>query len=235
MVIMQILYTAHCFKGFRGIMMNVIELNKEIEAAAYRTTKRKFENDIDEYIKHMKPLYMTQLFKVALRFEKHEIHSPTVFRKNIAALLKERVKGELLEIGCGVGINILAFGNGVGIDIDEHSIKIAKETAEKLSIDVNFLVGDASKSTFNMKFDTILLSLILHDLTSEQQMKILKNTLNSLNREGKVIIVDHIETISEIERKSASIGLKQIDEIIIGKRIERNIIKTAAFTEWVKT
>ena len=214
--------------------MNVIELNKEIEAAAYRTTKRKFENDIDEYIKHMKPLYMTQLFKIALRFKKNEILSPTKLRKNIVALLKERVKGELLEIGCGVGINVLAFGKGVGIDIDENSIRIAKETAEKLSIDVNFLVGDASKSAFNTKYGTILLSLILHDLTSEQQMRLLRNVFNYLNKGGKVIIVDHIETISEIERKSASIGLKQIDEIIIGKRIERNIIKTAAFTEWVK-
>jgi len=214
--------------------MNVIELNKEIEAAAYRTTKRKFENDIDEYIEHMKPLYMTQLFKVALRFKKNEILSPTKLRENIVELLRQRVKGELLEIGCGVGINILAFGNGVGIDIDEHSIKIAKETAEKLSIGVNFLVGDASKSTFNMKFDTILLSLILHDLTSEQQMRILRNVFNCLNRGGKVVIIDHIETISEIERKSESIGLKKIDKVMIGKRIERGSIKSAAFTEWVK-
>ena len=214
--------------------MNVIELNKEIEAAAYRATKRKFENDIDEYIKHMKPLYMTQLFKVALRFKKNEILSPTKLRKNIVALLKERVKGELLEIGCGVGINILAFGKGVGIDIDEDSIKIAKETAEKLSIDVNFLVGDASKSTFNTKYDTILLSLILHDLTNEQQMRILRNVFNCLNRGGKVIIIDHIETISEIERKSESIGLKKIDKVMIGERIERGSIKSAAFTEWVK-
>ena len=215
--------------------MNVIELNKEIEAAAYRIAKKNFENDMDEYIEYMKPLYMMQLFKMALHFEKHEIRSPVDLRKNIIALLKERVKGELLEIGCGVGINILAFGKGVGIDIDERSIKIAKETAEKLSISANFLVGDAVKLAFNKKFDTVLFSLLLHDLKEEQRMKILKNTLNSLDKGGKVIIVDHIETISEIERKSGSIGLKQIDEIIIGKRIERNSIKTAAFTEWVKT
>jgi SAM-dependent methyltransferase len=215
-------------------MMNVIELNKEIEAAAYRISKKKFKNDMDEYVDYMKPLYMMQLFKMALHFEKHEIHSPVDLRKNIIALLKERVKGELLEIGCGVGINILAFGKGVGIDIDEGSIKIAKETAEKLSISANFLVGDAVKLAFNKKFDTVLISLLLHDLKDEQQMKILRNTLNYLNKGGKIIIVDHIETISEIERKSGSIGLKQIDEIIIGKRIERNSIKTAAFTEWVK-
>ena len=214
--------------------MNVIELNKEIEAAAYSIAKKKFENDMDEYVEYMKPLYLMQLFKMALHFEKHEIHSPVDLRKNIIALLKERVKGELLEIGCGVGINILAFGKGVGIDIDEGSIKIAKETAEKLSISANFLVGDAVKLAFNKKFDTVLISLLLHDLKGEQQMKILRTTLNYLNKGGKVIIVDHIETISEIEKKSGSIGLKQIDEIIIGKRIERNSIKTAAFTEWVK-
>jgi ubiquinone/menaquinone biosynthesis C-methylase UbiE len=216
-------------------MMNIIELNKEIEAAAYRIAKKKFENDMDEYVDYMKPIYLTQLFKMALHFEENEILSPANLRENIVALLKERVKGELLEIGCGVGINVLAFGKGVGIDIDEASIKIAKETAEKLSISANFLVGDAVKLAFNKKFDTVLISLLLHDLKEEQQMKILRNTLNYLNKGGKVIIVDHIETISEIERKSGSIGLKQIDEIIIGKRIERNSIKTAAFTEWVKT
>ena len=214
--------------------MNVIELNKEIEAAAYRIAKKKFENDMDEYVDYMKPLYMTQLFKMALHFEENEILSPANLRKNITALLKERVKGELLEIGCGVGINILAFGKGVGIDIDERSIKIAKETAEKLGISANFLVGDAVKLAFNKKFDTVLLSLLLHDLKGEQQMKILGNVINWLNKGGKVIIVDHIETVSEIKKKSGSIGLKQIDEIIIGKRIERNSIKTAAFTEWVK-
>ncbi len=214
--------------------MNIMELNKEIEAAAYRIAKRKFMDNIDEYIESMKPFYMTHLLKMALRFEENEILSPANLRKNIIALLEERVKGELLEIGCGIGINILAFGTGVGIDIDEGSIKIAKETAEKLSISANFLVGDAVKLAFNKKFDTVLISLLLHDLKEEQQMKILGNVINWLNKGGKVIIVDHIETISEIERKSGSIGLKKIDEIIIGKRIERNSIKTAAFTEWVK-
>jgi len=214
--------------------MKLMELNKEIEAAAYRIAKQKFKNDIDEYIEHIKPLYMTRLMKMALRFEENEILSPANLRKNIVALLKERVKGELLEIGCGVGINILAFGKGVGIDIDEDSIKIAKETAEKLSIDVDFLVGDAVKLTFDKEFDTVLISLLLHDLKSDGRMKILRNTLNCLNRGGKVIIVDHIETISEIE-KSGSIGLKKIDKVMIGKRIERSSIKTVAFTEWVKT
>ena len=72
----------------------------------------------------------------------------------------KKVKGKVLEIGCGSGIvSLTCAKNGcevLGVDINREAVKCAKENAKKNCLDAKFVYSDLFSKVGKQKFDWIL-------------------------------------------------------------------------------
>lgn len=100
--------------------------------------------------------------------------------------------GSIVDLGCGEGIftNFLAVSSPnrkiLGIELDKSRIK----KADKGLPNVEFKQGDATKESFP-KADNIILFHLLHHLRIfADQEKVIWNCLKSLDKNGKLIIVE---------------------------------------------
>jgi len=91
------------------------------------------------------------------------------------------VNGKVLEIGCGLGENIMAHPNTTGIDISEFIVSEARKRG------VNALVMDAKNLKFkNKEFSGIIMSHMLEHF--ENPAIILKNVHKLLKKNGRLVI-----------------------------------------------
>lgn len=103
-------------------------------------------------------------------------------------------KVQILDIGCGTGRHSIELAKRgyqvVGVDLSESQIKRAKEKAKAQNIQIDFLIQDARKLTFNQQFDlAIMLCEGAFPLmeTDEMNFEILQNATRSLKNNGKFI------------------------------------------------
>ncbi len=111
-------------------------------------------------------------------------------------LAELRVKPcKTIDLGCGAGnYAIYLAGRGfdvTGIDISPAAIKIAKESAKKKRVKVNFVVADVLgdmkevAGTFDFAYDWEM----LHHLFPDKREKYVKNVHRLLNPGGKYLSV----------------------------------------------
>lgn len=100
--------------------------------------------------------------------------------------------GTILDLGCGEGLlsNYLAISSPnrkiIGIELASERLERAKKGIKNTS----FKVGDIVKVSYPV-VDTVVLFHVLHHLPSKDvQEEILKKAKNSLEKNGKLIIVE---------------------------------------------
>lgn len=100
--------------------------------------------------------------------------------------------GKIIDLGCGEGIlaNYLGISSRerriLGIEIDGDRLK----DANRGLCNIEFKKGNVLKAKFP-KADVILMVHLLHHLSSkEDQLKLLKKTKNCLTNGGKLVIVE---------------------------------------------
>src|ERR1700730_6085107 len=85
--------------------------------------------------------------------------------------LKRLQPGFTLDIGCGLGRNLLHLnGNGVGIDHNQHAVEIARSRGLQA-----FTIEAFQTSSFNQSasFDSILMSHVAEHLMEGEVVKLL--------------------------------------------------------------
>ena len=95
--------------------------------------------------------------------------------------------GFTLDIGCGVGRNLINLkGNGVGIDHNPHSVKIARSRGL-----LAFTPPEFQSSLFNKayRFDSILLSHVAEHLMEREVVQLLATHIPLLKPGGQVIVI----------------------------------------------
>ena len=105
------------------------------------------------------------------------------YKKNINSLQP----GFVLDIGCGVGRNLLHLGgNGVGIDHNPTSVEIC--TAQGLRAYTN---ADFEQSSYNKPgtFDSILLAHVAEHMTQKNTLELLAQYQHLLKSKGKIIVI----------------------------------------------
>lgn len=105
------------------------------------------------------------------------------YKKNINSLQP----GFVLDIGCGVGRNLLHLGgNGVGIDHNPTSVEIC--TAQGLKAYTN---TDFEQTSYNKPgtFDSILLAHVAEHMTQENTLGLLARYQYLLKSNGKIIVI----------------------------------------------
>ncbi|HEV8512350.1 MAG TPA: 1-acyl-sn-glycerol-3-phosphate acyltransferase [Cyclobacteriaceae bacterium] len=110
-------------------------------------------------------------------------------------------EASVLDLGCGYGflcyvLHFLSPNREVtGVDYDEEKIAIASNgylRGEKLS----FFCGDVTEYQF-VKHDVIIISDVLHYLTEDQQIELLKKCFEGINPGGILILRDGDSDLKE--------------------------------------
>jgi SAM-dependent methyltransferase len=88
----------------------------------------------------------------------------------------DRVKGTVLDVGCGTGENALFFAARghlvLGIDYLEAPILEARRKAEERELDAEFLQKDAlTLSTFERRFNNVIDSGLFHVFSDEDRAR----------------------------------------------------------------
>lgn len=105
------------------------------------------------------------------------------YKKNIKSI----APGFVLDIGCGVGRNLLHLdGNGVGIDHNPTSVEIC--TAQGLKAYTNI---DFERTQYNQPgtFDSILLAHVAEHMTQKDTQQLLAQYQHLLKSNGKIIVI----------------------------------------------
>lgn len=99
------------------------------------------------------------------------------------AYLLDDIKGkEIVDLGCGTGIfaigaKLLGAKKVIGIDIDKNAIKIAKEFAKNLELEIQFLVLEINK--FEDRADTLFQNPPFGSQNKHADRKFLKKALDT--------------------------------------------------------
>ena len=101
---------------------------------------------------------------------------------------------KILDLGCGTGrhtIELTKRGYSVtGLDLSETQLRKAREKADALKMNINFIKDDARYYKLEEKFDLVIMicegAFSLME-TDEMNFTILKNVYDSLKEKGKLI------------------------------------------------
>jgi 2-polyprenyl-3-methyl-5-hydroxy-6-metoxy-1,4-benzoquinol methylase len=122
-------------------------------------------------------------------------------------------KGNVLEIGSGIGRNLRALkGRSIGVDHNETSVDFANEKGLKSFTSAQFLTNSENK---NKKFDTILLSHVLEHIDEETQNEIFIQYLPFLKPNARIVII----CPQEVGFDSDPTHIRWVDEEILMKTL----------------
>lgn len=98
----------------------------------------------------------------------------------------------VIDIGCGTGAQLLRYKDAqckvFGIDSSQAMIEVAKR---KLGPEATIILGDASKMSYpDAKFDLILLSTVLHEMSAEVRINVLNEARRIVKNEGRILVID---------------------------------------------
>jgi len=102
--------------------------------------------------------------------------------------------GKVLEVGCGTGriyLGLLKEGvDAYGIDISEKMLAILKKKAAEQHLKPKVFVADMRRFNLDQKFNLIIVPFraFLHNITTDEQLKSLKNFKKHLLPGGRLIL-----------------------------------------------
>lgn len=154
------------------------EVNQNLKKEERQIRERRFHNEI---------------------FEANVRQSLSIFyktnesiRAKFRDLLSEFTSKEVLEIGCGLGLETASLAsNGAivtAVDISERAINEAKKSAKRTNIEIDFRLMDAEALEFEKdKFDLVCGTGILHHLDLRIIVPEIKRVLK---KKGKAIFIE---------------------------------------------
>lgn len=127
--------------------------------------------------------YTARLQTETRRSWKRLLGAQAPYRRHI----KRVVQGRVLDVGCGIGRNLLHLeGNGVGVDVNPHSVEVARDagltahTAEKFQSSSDALLAG---------YDSLLFAHVLEHMTREEASDLVGAYLPYIKPTGLVVII----------------------------------------------
>lgn len=116
-----------------------------------------------------------------------------ILRKRLLQLASPGANGQVLEVGCGTGLNLELFQEAKcdvhGIDLSREMIKAA---GKKLGDQVGLHTGDAADIPYPTSFfDRVIIMLALHEMSSTSRFPVLKEAARVLKPDGRLLVVDY--------------------------------------------
>ncbi len=106
----------------------------------------------------------------------------------------DRVKGAVLDAGCGTGEHALFFAErgqpALGIDFVEFPIAEAKRKAEQRAVNAEFVQMDAlALSTLDRTFDSVIDSGLFHVFSDEDRSRYVAGLAHVTKPKGRVFLL----------------------------------------------
>lgn len=129
------------------------------------------------------PAYAERLRSLERRGIRRVVDVQAPYRWNLRRLHLGRV----LDVGCGLGRNLLNLGAGsVGVDHNPDSIAIAKARGLNAYTIEEFLASPAARPA---GYDTLLYAHVLEHMSREAAVQLLRDYLPFLATDGRVCII----------------------------------------------
>jgi len=171
----------------------------------------------------------------------------------IALMLRERVLKQqlvdqaqlkagysVLDFGCGTGTLAMLVKRAcpaarvMGIDADPQVLAIAREKVARAGLDIELQQGFFTADTFPpASFDRIVTSLVLHHLTHDEKLAVLRAMRTALRGDGELHVADFGAPHTALMRVPSRVvqmvdGADRIGDNLAGRLPE--IIAAAGFT-----
>jgi SAM-dependent methyltransferase len=128
------------------------------------------------------PKYADRLSKLESKSWKRVLNVQAPYKWNLARL----ELGKTLDVGCGLGRNLLNLENGVGVDHNQDSVLIARSKGlTAYSTDEWESSSDAVRGTF----DSILLAHVLEHLSEADADQVISSYLPYLKPGGNLVLI----------------------------------------------
>jgi demethylmenaquinone methyltransferase/2-methoxy-6-polyprenyl-1,4-benzoquinol methylase len=130
----------------------------------------------------------------------------------------------VLDIGCGTGAHLKLYQdencNVFGVDVSESMLKIAKN---KLGKNADLRLCNATNTGYSdRKFDLILITTVLHEMSHQVRTDVLKEARRILKEDGRIILIDfHAARFTQFKWIYSKIIIT-ISEIIAGGEHYKN-------------
>ena len=96
--------------------------------------------------------------------------------------------GRVLDIGCGIGRNLLHLnGNGVGVDHNPHSVAAARSRGLTAYVPEDFLA--AGQGVGPGSFDSLLVAHVLEHIDADDPAGLLRQYLPYVRPNGRVVLI----------------------------------------------
>lgn len=103
-------------------------------------------------------------------------------------LQSKKIKGKLLDLGCGNGKNTNFFQiqgfNSLGVDFSKSAIDICKKIAKDKNVNSEFVVGDILNFSSNERFDVIIDCGCLHHIRKSSWNNYRKTIIKNISDNG---------------------------------------------------
>jgi len=101
--------------------------------------------------------------------------------------IRRVVEGRVLDVGCGIGRNLQHLsGEGVGVDINPHSIEVARQRGLTAYTSDEFAT---SRDALPGAYDTLLIAHVLEHMSPAQASDLLGGYLPYLRSGGTVVVI----------------------------------------------
>jgi len=130
----------------------------------------------------------------------------------------------VIDIGCGTGAHLRLYQkencNIFGIDLSAAMLKVARN---KLGNDADLRLCNATDTGFDdNKFDIILGSTVLHEMSEQVRLDVLKETKRILKNDGRILLIDfHPDSLKKLKGVYSKIIIT-ISELLAGREHYKN-------------
>ncbi|MCS7098257.1 MAG: class I SAM-dependent methyltransferase [Candidatus Methanomethyliaceae archaeon] len=139
----------------------------------------------------------------------------------------KKSKGKVLEIGCGTGrIYLELLKNGIdvyGIDISKKMLEELRKKARRMGLMPKVRLGDMRNFRFREKFSLIIVPFrsFLYNLTTEDQLKTLRNFKRHLIDNGRLILnffYPDIERMMSMSKESEELIVTDMGKYVVREK-----------------
>lgn len=127
--------------------------------------------------------YALRLQQISKKRYKRLLKPINPYRMNLRRL----VRGNCLEVGCGIGRNLgyLDNPNNVGIDLNPYALNVAKSLGHTVMLNSDL----RSDVQYLSAFDNLLFSHVLEHMNQESATRLIQDYLPYLKKNGKMVII----------------------------------------------
>lgn len=131
--------------------------------------------------------------RAAMCYERGELPLEWLALDYLRRKLLQRARGRVLEVAAGTGCNLLFYPPGCSItavDLSSGMLKIARQRAEKLGLNITFIQADAEQLPFGAgAFDTVVSTL--STCTFPHPVRALNEMSRVCRPDGLVLLLEH--------------------------------------------